>query len=324
MQAKTARERSRTYAELARAFSEAEPGLEQEFTRLFLGPGRPIAHPYESVHREGRMMGDTTLDVIRCLAEEGLTPNGQMLPDHLSIELAFMAHLASREARAWDERDERAAWDYVAREESFLREHLVAWLPQFCRRILAGRPHAHYAALAQRTAALVTEDVDRLQDWLGCVSEAAVPLTIERDLWSVTVGPGCTLCGICEQVCQPGALQRLRDKERGVLRLRFEAALCDGCAGCEHWCPEKIILVDRIQDAEQPAVRELACSAISACRRCGQPYAPATMIQKVQAEMAPDNEALARWLALCQGCRAQAVPLRMTSPGAAPSTEALT
>ena len=105
MDAKAASQRSRTYAELAQAFSKAEPGLEQEFTRLFLGPGRPVAHPYESVYREGRMMGETTLDVRRRLAEEGLTANGQRLPDHVAIELAFMAHLTAREALAWDAGD---------------------------------------------------------------------------------------------------------------------------------------------------------------------------------------------------------------------------
>ena len=77
MDANIARQRSQAYADLARAFSEAEPGLEREFTRLFLGPGRPVAHPYESVYREGRTMGDTTLDVRRRLTEEGLT---QCLP----------------------------------------------------------------------------------------------------------------------------------------------------------------------------------------------------------------------------------------------------
>src|SRR5512143_3518073 len=105
MDMKAARQRSQTYADLALAFSKAEPGLEQEFTRLFLGPGRPVAHLYESVYREGRTMGESTLDVRRRLVEEALTPNGQTLPDHVGIELAFMAHLAAREALAWDAGD---------------------------------------------------------------------------------------------------------------------------------------------------------------------------------------------------------------------------
>ena len=50
----------------------AETGLEAEFTRLFLGPGRPVAPVHESVYREGRVMGETSLAVRRHLAGEGL------------------------------------------------------------------------------------------------------------------------------------------------------------------------------------------------------------------------------------------------------------
>jgi TorA maturation chaperone TorD len=77
MDTQTARGRGRTYSDLARAFLEAASGLETEFTRLFCGPGRPVAHPYESVYRERRTMGETTLDVRRLLGEEGLAPDGQ-------------------------------------------------------------------------------------------------------------------------------------------------------------------------------------------------------------------------------------------------------
>ncbi len=143
MNTHVAQQRSQTYADLAHAFTEAEPGLEQEFTRLFLGPGRPVAHPYESVYREGRTMGNTTLDVRQWLAGEGLTPSDRSLPDHVGVELAFMSHLAACEARAWDAGDEAGAQDYVVRQGDFMREHLAVWLPQFCRRVLLGQPHAH-------------------------------------------------------------------------------------------------------------------------------------------------------------------------------------
>jgi TorA maturation chaperone TorD/Pyruvate/2-oxoacid:ferredoxin oxidoreductase delta subunit len=313
MDASTAYQRNRTYANLAHAFSEAEPGLEQEFTRLFLGPGRPVAHPYESVYREGRTMGDTTLDVRRCLAGEGLTSSAQTLPDHVSIELAFMANLAAREARAWDDGDDDRARDCLARQESFLHDHLTAWLPQFCHRILAGRPLDHYADLARDTETFVVGDAVRVRAWLGNGAGASAGVVARPERWVVTVDRGCTLCGICIQVCRPGALQQVRPAGRGTVVLRVDAVLCDGCAACQHWCPEKVIAVNRLLDGEHPSEGELARSAMLACPRCGQPYAPVAMVAKVQAQVDQGHEALLQRLALCHECKVTDIPLRRSN-----------
>jgi TorA maturation chaperone TorD/Pyruvate/2-oxoacid:ferredoxin oxidoreductase delta subunit len=312
MDASTAYQRNRTYANLAHAFSEAEPGLEREFTRLFLGPGRPVAHPYESVYREGRTMGNTTLDVQRRLAGEGLTPGARTLPDHVSIELAFMAHLAAREAQAWDDGDDDGARDYLARQESFLHDHLVAWLPQFCHRILAGRPLDHYADLARDTETFVVGDAARVRAWLGNgAGEAGVVARPER--WGVTVNRGCTLCGICVQVCRPGALQRVRHAGHGTVVLRVDAVLCNGCAACQRWCPEESIAVNRLLAGQHPSENELACSAMLACPGCGQLHAPAALVAKVQAQVDQGRDALLERLALCHECKVTDVPLRRSN-----------
>jgi TorA maturation chaperone TorD/NAD-dependent dihydropyrimidine dehydrogenase PreA subunit len=311
MDANIARQRSRTYADLACAFSVAEPGLEQEFTRLFLGPGRPVAHPYESIYREGRTMGDATLDVRARLASAGLTPRRQTLPDHVGIELAFMAHLTASEALAWETADEDRARGYLIQQESFLRDHLTAWLPQFCNRMLAGRPHVYYANLAHRAEAFVTHDCGQVQTWLGHGSAAATAPTVERDWWSVAVDPGCTLCGICIQVCRPGALQQIRSAESREVLLHFEASLCDGCAACQRWCPEQIIKVRRAEG--HPAGGALASSDILACPGCGQLHAPAAMVTRVQAQMGRVNEALLKRLTLCHDCKTTDALLRQRS-----------
>jgi TorA maturation chaperone TorD/Pyruvate/2-oxoacid:ferredoxin oxidoreductase delta subunit len=313
MDANTARQRSRAYAGLARGFTQAEPGLEQEYTRLFVGPGPPVAHPYESVYREGRTMGRTTLDVRRQLVEEGLGPEDRRLPDHIGIELAFMAHLADREALAWDTGDLDTGRAYVQRQGAFLRDHLLAWLPQFLRRLLAGRPHAHYAGLARHAESFVTGDVARVEAWLGDASSAAADPVGTREWWSVAVGPGCTLCDVCTQVCRTGALLRAHTDLRGEVYLHFEAAVCDGCAACQHWCPEKAVRVRRVPDGERPVSGEMARSAMLACPRCGRLHAPAALVTKVQAQMSPGDEALRQRLALCHGCRVRDVPLRRAS-----------
>jgi TorA maturation chaperone TorD/Pyruvate/2-oxoacid:ferredoxin oxidoreductase delta subunit len=306
----TARQRSRTYAELAHAFSEAEPGLEQEFTRLFLGPGRPVAHPYESVYREGRTMGETTLDVRRRLAEEGLAPNSQRLPDHVGIELAFMAHLAAREALAWDAGEGDMARRLLQEQETFLSGHLGAWLPQFCHRILAGRPLIHYAQLAQRAEAFVLNDMARVQAWLGKSAEAAGDTGTDREAWTVIVDQRCTLCHICVEMCQPGALRGVRDEQAGIISLSFEPINCDGCAACERWCPEGAIRVGKVPGNLPPGRSELACSGLLACPTCGRHHVPAAMISAIVPRLGSAQEALTQRLLTCYDCKATDDPLR--------------
>lgn len=314
MDASTAYQRNQTYANLAHAFSGAEPGLEQEYTRLFLGPGRPVAHPYESVYREGRTMGNTTLDVRRRLAGEGLTPSARILPDHVSIELAFMAHLTAREARAWDDGDEDGARDYLTRQESFLYDHLTVWLPQFCHRILSGRPLDHYAELARQTETFVVGDAIQVRAWLRNDAGTPAGIVTRPARWVVAVDRGCTLCGICVQVCRPGALQRVSDAEHGTVVLRVDAVLCDGCAACQRWCPEEVMAVGRLPDGELPPEAELVRSAMLACPRCGQPHAPASMVARVHAQLDQDHEALLQRLALCYECKVKNFPLRRSKP----------
>jgi len=306
----TARQRSRTYAELAHAFSEAEPGLEQEFTRLFLGPGRPVAHPYESVYREGRMMGQTTLDVRRRLVEAGLAPNNQRLPDHVGIELAFMAHLAAREALAWDAGEGDLGWRLLQEQETFLSEHLGAWLPQFCHRILAGRPLIHYGQLAQRAETFVLNDVARIRAWLGKSMQSAGGAATDREWGTVIVGQGCTLCHICVEMCQPGALRGVRDEQEGIISLRFEPINCDGCAACERWCPEGAIRVGKVPDNLPLGRSELARSSLLACPTCGRLHVPEAMISAIVPRLGSAQEALAKRLLICYDCKATDVSLR--------------
>jgi TorA maturation chaperone TorD len=76
--------------------------LAEEYTRLFLGPGKHIS-PHESVQLKrgsGVLWGPETGIVKRFIGEAGFdydeTYHG--LPDHISVELEFLAHLVEQEA----------------------------------------------------------------------------------------------------------------------------------------------------------------------------------------------------------------------------------
>jgi DMSO reductase family type II enzyme chaperone len=136
--------------------------LEIEYNRLFVGPGRPQAPPYESVYRDSRglVMGPAAREVERRYAEAGLAlaPDHHDLPDHVATELGFMACLAMQEAEAQGE--DALAW--LDRERTFLRDHLTVWLPRFCQRVREASQHPFYAALAELTMTFVSLDVQRL------------------------------------------------------------------------------------------------------------------------------------------------------------------
>ncbi len=112
--------------------------LKVEYTKLFITsyPKVPCP-PYESVYRtEDRLtMRESTLDVLRFynrfklnLSEEFKEP-----PDHVAVELEFMYFLTSEEVKAWRKGNQTEAYRYLEAEAEFLSNHLIKWIPNFCR-----------------------------------------------------------------------------------------------------------------------------------------------------------------------------------------------
>lgn len=146
-----------------------------EYHRLFVGPGALPVPPYESVYREGwRVFGETTLKVKRQYEEAGyaLDPSFTELPDHMAVELAFMALLAEEEARAWEAQDASAAFSWLDRERAFLGDHLTRWLPGFCDRLLASTEVPFYRGLAVSLREFVALDDERVRALTGLLEEA--------------------------------------------------------------------------------------------------------------------------------------------------------
>jgi TorA maturation chaperone TorD len=184
--ARLATERAAAYARLAAAFDRpsealaevtaawsgpgAGPGrdwaaLALEHTRLFVGPGRVPAPPYGSVYHEGHvLMGESTLDAMRQYREAGFSfaPDAGMLADHVVAELSFLAVLADEEAQAWTAGDEAGAWVWLGRRGAFLCDHLGAWAPLLCQRILSATDEPFYRAVAVSLRELVAVDLDHL------------------------------------------------------------------------------------------------------------------------------------------------------------------
>ncbi|QWL66762.1 4Fe-4S dicluster domain-containing protein [Aeromonas jandaei] len=119
----------------------------------------------------------------------------------------------------------------------------------------------------------------------------------------------CTLCMGCVAVCPSRALHAVGHAPG----LNFIEQDCIQCGMCEKACPEQaIVLMPRLQPVPEVrrAVQSLKAEEAACCIRCSKPFAPASMIRRIQQKLAGhshfQNEAAQRLL-MCEDCRVKDV-----------------
>ena len=123
-----------------------------EYARLLVGPYELKAPPYGSVYldQERRVMGDSTMEVIRIYKEAGLSIDEDFkeLPDHVAVELEFMYYLIYQEAEALEKSQLDKALALRETQGLFLNRFLKPWVPNLCDRIKASTENEFYNCLA--------------------------------------------------------------------------------------------------------------------------------------------------------------------------------
>lgn len=261
-------------ADLAAAFRQATFGT----------GGRPLAM-YESLHHQGRLAGDATTAVAACYrALDVCTADGE-LPDHASVELAFLGELAAVEAEAGEDLALLASVRTTLRR--FLRTHAATWLPAVGDRLCAsGVPF--YAPVGALLRDYLTEELAPRRK--RTKETAGRPLLAHSDL--------CSLCGLCTGTCPPNALWIAEDSH--ATHLMLDPSRCTGCSRCVRTCPEQVLTMTQSDDHEQ--VIELAVSARAACPQCGEPTVSWAELQAVLRRLEPDL-AMQRRFCLCVACK---------------------
>ncbi len=135
-----------------RSSEELLEDLRADYTRLFIGPGKVLAPPWESVHfgRERLTFQERTLQVRRWYARFGLQCEKlyNEPDDHVGLELAFVAHLSSLATQAVEQGDNETLAKYLDAQGAFLSEHLLTWVGTWCAQVLRESHTDFYRGIA--------------------------------------------------------------------------------------------------------------------------------------------------------------------------------
>ena len=107
--------------------------LSAMYTKIFRGlkEEKSPPPPYESVYREGILMGKSTYIVLSRYRSEGLEPDTNEPPDSLWLELEFMRYLCTKEYEAYGRGGYSLVKNIWRKQLEFLENHILQWVPNF-------------------------------------------------------------------------------------------------------------------------------------------------------------------------------------------------
>lgn len=162
---------------LTQAATEADlDTLSSEYTRLFVGPNKLPAPPWESVYlADGDLLfQESTLRVREAYKEAGFQAAGypHEADDHLATELSFMTALIQGAADAINADDVTRTQAFLIAQQKFLKRHLNQWLHPFAERLneqAAPRTSPFYPLAAYTAAELCACDQVAVGDLLSAI-----------------------------------------------------------------------------------------------------------------------------------------------------------
>lgn len=135
----------RQVGSLRESLSEAVPDnredrllqLERDYTWMCFASKPRLVYLFESVYKEGRLLQESTFEIARLYYEAGLKVNEgfQLPPDHIAVELEFMAYLYYQEAEALRQGDGEKGSYARHLQETVLEKHLRLFGLSFSERM---------------------------------------------------------------------------------------------------------------------------------------------------------------------------------------------
>lgn len=136
--------------------------LENVYEELFLGPGKLMAPPWESVYLnyDGLTFGPQTLDVREYYARHGLAIRKihREPDDHIAYELEFYARLCAEMRAALVEQDLEKSRYLLSEMKGFLDEHLMLWIDLLAEKVVNHDSSGFYSWVISMTTGLLEGD----------------------------------------------------------------------------------------------------------------------------------------------------------------------
>ena len=126
--------------------------LNSDYNRLLVGPGNPLAPPWESFYfnTQGLLFQQQTLQVREWFHRFDLKSAKlhNEPDDHIGLEFAFLAHLAARAVAAIERDDAEAGETLRQAQRDFFAMHLNQWGPAWCEKMLQSARTPFYQGVA--------------------------------------------------------------------------------------------------------------------------------------------------------------------------------
>ncbi len=121
-----------------------------EWTRLFVGPPKPAAAPWESFYRADNVksgFGPSAFEMQKLLRDYDLEVSGDnnQYADHIGIELLFLGELCRRAKTDAD----------VDKACAYAREHPYGWIAALEEAVAASAPDGYYRLIIAQAKALL-------------------------------------------------------------------------------------------------------------------------------------------------------------------------
>ncbi|TDA70098.1 MAG: hypothetical protein D9V47_02795 [Clostridia bacterium] len=138
--------------------------LGEDYVRLFWhGSGAAPCLPYESVYADPNRQAAPW--IMAMLEDEygqaGLTLSASVEPpDHIAVEMEFMAYLCCQEVEAWREGNLAQGLVAMGRQLAFLDRHLIRWVPGWAVKVMEADTSGVYLVVAEAARVFVLHDCD--------------------------------------------------------------------------------------------------------------------------------------------------------------------
>ena len=144
--------------------------LYNEYMRLFVGPQKLPAPPWESVYRshQGLLFQESTLTIREIYRKQGFEAEGypRVADDSLALELDFMGRMAEKAQAALAEDNMEALSEALTVSESFVRVHLLYFVPQMLERLSTTTFRLFYPQMLKILVSFMETDLQLVQEML--------------------------------------------------------------------------------------------------------------------------------------------------------------